>query len=227
VIFYLDPCAQYETKVPCRLLDEKDSGEEFEWPEYEQKNVTAPKEDAPISDFARELRDKVKAYFEAEAKRRNVPFLEATKVSSRPARMCVVVLCAGGLLNGCLQATPRRWVELGMLFLLFAATLPAVFRGELWTLVAMPFVYWVFGVNFFHDGSHFAVSRDWRINALATYVGWYFSSPLEWYHQHVIGHHVYANIPNKDPDLYHNATMERHTHTLRWRPMHKHQDRTW
>lgn len=125
------------------------------------------------------------------------------------------------------QATPARWIELGVLFLLFASTMPAFFRGEYWALIAMPLTYWVFGVNVFHDGSHFALSRDWRVNALATYVGWYFSSPLEWYHQHVIGHHVYANIPQKDPDLYHNAAMERHTETLRWRPMHKHQPLTW
>ena len=84
-----------------------------------------------------------------------------------------------------------------MLALLFLATLPAVFRGELWTLLAMPLTYWVLGVNTFHDASHFALSRDWRVNSLATYLGWYFSSPLEWYHQHVIGHHVYANIPDK------------------------------
>lgn len=81
--------------------------------------------------------------------------------------------------------------------LLFVATLPAVFRGELWTLLVMPLTYWVFGVNLFHDASHFALSTDWRVNMLATYVGFYFSSPLEWYHQHVIGHHVYTNVPLK------------------------------
>ncbi len=47
------------------------------------------------------------------------------------------------------------------------------------------------------------------------------------YHQHVIGHHAYANIPKKDPDLYHNGTFERHTKTLRWRPAHAHQWLSW
>ena len=55
----------------------------------------------------------------------------------------------------------------------------------------------MFGVNTFHDASHFALSRDWRINCLGTYVGWWFSSPLSWYHQHVIGHHAYPNIPER------------------------------
>eukprot|EP00043_Microstomoeca_roanoka_P004505 m.50109 g.50109 ORF g.50109 m.50109 type:complete len:448 (-) comp12525_c0_seq1:562-1905(-) len=194
--------AKYETTEPCELLSEQDQGTEFVWPEHEKKD-DKPAEVAPISDFGRELVQQVRQYFEAEAKRRNVPFLTATK------------------------ATPARWFELFVMFALFAATLPGFFRGEYWTLIAMPVTYWIFGVNTFHDGSHFALSRDWRINSLATYVGWYFSSPFEWYHQHVIGHHVYANIPNKDPDLYHNAAMERHTTTLRWRPMHKHQAYTW
>eukprot|EP00730_Choanoeca_flexa_P002052 TRINITY_DN10892_c0_g1_i2.p1 TRINITY_DN10892_c0_g1~~TRINITY_DN10892_c0_g1_i2.p1 ORF type:complete len:444 (+),score=95.02 TRINITY_DN10892_c0_g1_i2:355-1686(+) len=195
--------AKYETDEPCQLIDDKDSGEEFIWPEYEQKDSAAALEDAPVSEFASELRTRVKAYFQAEAKRRGVSLIQATK------------------------ATPYRWFEITFLSVLFLATLPAVFRGELWSCFAMPMVYWVLGVNTFHDASHFGVSRDWRVNALWTYIGFYFSSPLEWYHQHVIGHHVYANIPNKDPDLYHNATMERHTHTLRWRPAHKHQSKTW
>ncbi|EDQ89353.1 uncharacterized protein MONBRDRAFT_8218 [Monosiga brevicollis MX1] len=194
--------AKYETKEPCRLLDERDTGEEFEWPEVEQKDGGARTE-APISDFAFEVRQKVRAYFQAEAKRRGVSLLAATK------------------------ATPARWLELGILFAIFVATLPGCFRGDLLALVAMSITYWVLGVNLLHDGSHFGLAQDWRINALGTYWGWYFSSPLEWYHQHVIGHHVYANIPNKDPDLYHNASMERHTKTLRWRPMHAHQAFTW
>jgi delta11-fatty-acid desaturase len=119
----------------------------------------------------------------------------------------------------------------------------------------------VLGVNVFHDGSHFALSRNWIVNAAATYYGFYFSSPLEWYHQHVIGHHAYVffspqakkkkkkeggdwrinmsgvffllvvvlcsypNVPKRDPDLHHDNMMERHTSTLRWKPMHGHQVR--
>jgi delta11-fatty-acid desaturase len=205
--------AKYETTRPCELLDGEDRGEEFVWPQPEQKDADAIPNQAPISDFAQELVGKVRTetqasllnlqhsspspltvriflfptpqvgdYFRAEAKRRGVPLLEATK------------------------ATFARKIELTALMALFCMTLPAFFRGELWTLIAMPLAYWVIGVNIFHDGSHFALSRDWRINALATYWGWYFSSPFEWYHQHVIGHHVYANIPTKvRPDGRHVA----------------------
>eukprot|EP00047_Mylnosiga_fluctuans_P001693 m.221479 g.221479 ORF g.221479 m.221479 type:complete len:439 (+) comp10595_c0_seq1:326-1642(+) len=183
-------------------LDARDETVPFVWPEFESKSTESPAE-PPVSAFARELRQKVQAYFQAEAERRGVPFLEATK------------------------ATPRRWIEMIIFTLLFAFTLPAFFRGELWTLLATPLIYWVFGVNLFHDASHSALSRNWRLNVLGTYVGWWFSSPLEWYHQHIIGHHAYPNIPERDPDLYHNAKMERHTKTLRWRPLHQHQASTW
>ena len=86
-----------------------------------------------------------------------------------------------------------------MLILIIHPTTPLIqiFVCQWWTLLATPITYWIFGVNVFHDASHFALSRDWRINCLGTYVGWWFSSPLEWYHQHVIGHHAYPNIPHR------------------------------
>jgi len=186
-----------------RPMDEKDLGDSFVWPEQEAKDGSSVHETAPISDFARELTQKVGEYFRSEAERRGVPLLQASK------------------------ATPLRWLELTIMTAMFLATLPATFRGEYWALVAMPLTYWIWGVNVMHDATHFGLSRDWRINAGAAYIGWYFCSPLEWYHQHVIGHHAYPNIPFKDPDLYHNARMERHTTTLRWRPAHAHQNRTW
>lgn len=34
-------------------------------------------------------------------------------------------------------------------------------------------------------------------------------------------------MPNRDPDLYHNGTFERHTKTLRHKPLHSHQHKTW
>eukprot|EP00730_Choanoeca_flexa_P002051 TRINITY_DN10892_c0_g1_i1.p3 TRINITY_DN10892_c0_g1~~TRINITY_DN10892_c0_g1_i1.p3 ORF type:complete len:127 (+),score=20.03 TRINITY_DN10892_c0_g1_i1:355-735(+) len=51
--------AKYETDEPCQLIDDKDSGEEFIWPEYEQKDSAAALEDAPVSEFASELRTRV------------------------------------------------------------------------------------------------------------------------------------------------------------------------
>lgn len=198
--------AKYEIKGDTsnlKTIDENDSGEEFVWPEFESKDADTPAEGAPVSTFAHELRQKVKEYFQAEADRRGISLIAATK------------------------PTVYRWFELGVLTLLFLSTLPAFFRGEWWTLVATPFTYWIMGVNVFHDASHFALSQDWRVNMLGTYTGWWFSSPLEWYHQHVIGHHAYPNIPRKDPDLYHAGAFQRLTKTLRWKPVHRHQPVTF
>lgn len=190
------------SKVECQLYDERDNEQYFDWPEFESKGDGVA-EMAPVTPFAHELRTKVRAYFEGEAKRRGVPLLEAMK------------------------ATPERWLEIAGLVAVLCSLLPAFLRGELWACFAAPIAYWIVGVNTFHDGSHHAMSRDWRVNAIATYVGFYFSSPLEWYHQHVIGHHAYPNIPKRDPDLYHNSTMERHTKTLRHKPLHEHQHKTF
>lgn len=71
-----------------------------------------------------------------------------------------------------------------------------------------------------HDAAHFALSSDWRVNLAATYAAPWFSSPLMWAHQHTIGHHVYTNVPGRDPDLYHAPAYWRFTHSLRWRPAH-------
>jgi len=185
----------------CQLLDKRDQEQMFEWPEPQDKKTDQPQR--PISAFGQELQTRVRDYFAAEAKRRGVSLIQATK------------------------ATPAKWAQLAFLFAMTLATLPFFFAGQYWTLLGTPLVYWLFGVNCFHDASHFALSRDWRINAMGTYTGIWFSSPLAWYHQHVIGHHAYPNIPHRDPDLYHNGTFERHTNTLRHRPMHMHQHMTW
>eukprot|EP00038_Savillea_parva_P007598 m.171252 g.171252 ORF g.171252 m.171252 type:complete len:467 (+) comp13350_c0_seq1:54-1454(+) len=182
----------------CFLLDPMDEHAVFEWPGSDDADK------APVSDFARELRESVvELYLKPEAKRRGVSLLDAAKT------------------------TPLRRLTLLALFVTFLVTIPGFFRGEWWTVLATPLANWLFIVNVFHDGSHFALSRDWRVNHLGTYCAWYFSSPLVWYHQHVIGHHAYPNVPLRDPDLYHNGTFERHTKTLKHRKLHRHQAYTW
>ena len=64
------------------------------------------------------------------------------------------------------------------------------------------------------------MSTNWRVNSLLVYIAPWFSSPLLWYHQHVIGHHAYTNLPGKDPDLYHAPSVWRFTPEIRWRASH-------
>lgn len=69
---------RYDLSHTC--IDKRDE-DEFLWPEPETKEGEKG-ELAPVSAFAQELRLKVTTYFKAEAARRGVPLLEATKVGA-------------------------------------------------------------------------------------------------------------------------------------------------
>ncbi len=136
-------------------------------------------------------------YFQKEAMRRGVSIRAATK------------------------APPERWagcLALGLAFV-FLGALPLV-RGEWLALLIAPVLLWLFMVNYWHDASHFAMSTDWRVNWALQYLAPWFSSPLVWSHQHIIGHHAYTNVQGRDPDLYHAPSLWRFSEDVRWRPSH-------
>jgi fatty acid desaturase/cytochrome b involved in lipid metabolism len=155
-----------------------------------------------VDQFEIELKETARRYFVGEAKRRGVSFQQATK------------------------ATPRRWCEVAMLAAAYAATVPGMLRGEWWALVISPFMAWVWLANMYHDACHFSLSTRWWINATLPYFTPWLSSPLTWYHQHVVGHHAYPNIGRKDPDLAHAPQLLRHHESIRWRSTHKGQEST-
>lgn len=107
--------------------------------------------------FEHELKQTVTNYFKGEAARRGVSLLEATK------------------------ATPRRWLEIAVLWLVFASSVPALLGGSWWALVVTPVLGWVCMVNYWHDACHFALSSRWWINAGVPYLAPWFSSPTTWY----------------------------------------------
>jgi hypothetical protein len=146
--------------------------------------------------FEREVKAIAKSYFEAEARRRGISLRRAMK------------------------ATPRRWMEIALLSAAFLVAAAALVSGSWVALAVTPTLTWLWMVNFWHDAAHFAMSSDWRVNAALTYAAPWFSSPLMWYHQHVIGHHCYTNVERRDPDLYHAPTFWRFTKGLPWRPLH-------
>jgi fatty acid desaturase len=96
-------------------------------------------------------------------------------------------------------------------------------RGEWYTIVTMPLAYWVWSVNIYHDATHFALSWNWKINKIMTNIGFMFCTPYIWYHQHVIGHHIFPNIEGKDPDLYHAPRFIRHSKDLKLKKPHTYQ----
>lgn len=146
--------------------------------------------------FALELKREVRGYFERGGR----PLLKASK------------------------ATPRRWLEIGLLFCLRAVTTLAWLSGEsYWAVVLQPLCAWLCGVNVFHDACHFALSRTPWVNRVFSFASPEFSSPLPWYYQHNVMHHAYPNVHGKDPDLHHNDALCRKHPATKCRPAHAYQ----
>lgn len=146
--------------------------------------------------FEREAKDIMFAHLKQEAARRNVTLAQAMK------------------------ATPRRWAEVVLLSLAAVTALGSLVAGWWPALLVGPLLAWLASGCFWHDGSHFSMSTNWRVNALMVYLFPFQSSALVWYHQHVVGHHVYTNVPRMDPDLYHAPRLWRFQSSLRWNPWH-------
>lgn len=108
---------------------------------------------------------------------------------------------------------------------LFFASLPSFVQGKWTFLLATPILAWLSIVNYWHDAMHFALSSNWRVNATLPYLLPLISSPSMWYHQHVVGHHVYTNIGHKDPDLAHAPQLMREHESIKWRTSHLNQAR--
>jgi len=150
-------------------------------------------------EFVRDAKKLLVSYFLPIAKRRGITLYQATK------------------------ATPERWMWLALLTTLFVSSLIPFVAGEYWTLLVTPQLAWVLVANYWHDGLHFSLSSDWRVNAILPYLLPLLSSPWMWYHQHVIGHHAYTNIGHKDPDLAHAPQLMREHESIKWRKSHTHQ----
>jgi fatty acid desaturase len=114
------------------------------------------------------------------------------------------------------KATWFRWIQIWIMAAIALTTIHYFIRGDWWALIACPLAVWLVGVNVFHDASHFALSKKWYINHYACYLFPFFSSPFTWYHQHVIGHHVYTNIHRHDPDMHHGTYLWKYTRQSRF-----------
>ena len=74
-------------------------------------------------------------------------------------------------------------------------------QGYWWAPFALPLLYWAGPACLLHDGSHFALSSYPAVNSALARLGSYHMDLFAWYHQHVVGHHSYTNILDRDPDL--------------------------
>ena len=190
------------------MQEEREKCENYLLPGEKENGDIFDWEETLKSEFTLELRDKVKKHFKYQAEERGVSLLEATK------------------------ATPQRWCEWGFLL---SATMWSFYtmlysQSIFWSwlnVLLCPAIYWMSGAMF-HDASHFAVSRDWRINLGMQYMYRIIVSPYYWLHQHIIGHHPYTSIHNKDPDLAHESFLAkdiknnrvRYNVNTEWKPFH-------
>ena len=186
------------------MHEEREKCENYLLPGEKENGDLFDWEETLKSDFTIEVRDKVKKHFADKALQRGVSFNEATK------------------------ATPMRWCEWGFFLStsLWSFYTMLYSQSIFWSWLHMlicPSLYWLSG-GMFHDGGHFAISRDWRINLGMQYFYRVISSPYDWLHEHIIGHHPYTNIYNKDPDLNQSNGEIRITRKELWNKKHEGQE---
>jgi len=152
-----------------------------------------------MSPFEQELKESVTNYFRNEANKRGITLLQSIK------------------------ATPQRWLEMLVIVSLTLVSLYFLVKGKWWSLFVAPTLLWLTAANICHDAMHFSISTKWWLNAAFGYLAPFTSSPLMWYHQHVIGHHAYPNVSHKDPDLAHAPSLMRVHDSISWKPSHRFQ----
>jgi delta11-fatty-acid desaturase len=189
---------KYEMKEECEKC------ENYLLPGEKENGAIFDWEETAKSEFTIELRDKVKKHFAEKTKQRGISFIEATK------------------------ATPQRWCEWGAFATASAWSFYTMLYSQsiFWSwlnVIMFPSLYWM-SATMLHDGGHFAISQDWHINWGMQYIYRVIASPYEWLHQHIIGHHPYTNIHNKDPDLNHSGEELRLTEHTKWSTQHRKQE---
>jgi fatty acid desaturase len=123
-----------------------------------------------------------------------------------------------------MKPTPLYWGVMAGLFL--GSVYLYLFHflaGEAWSLIPMVPMTFVWSLTMTHEGCHFALSTDWRINLLGSHLSPWLVSSWGWAVQHVIGHHANTNIPAADPDLYHAPANWRYAPDVPWSEMHQNQ----
>lgn len=129
--------------------------------------------------------------------------------------------------KGLTKINSQKILEVLVFFVLACFQYYYFVQGKYFSLFTFPTALWMFTVNVFHDGSHFALSKYPVVNHIFTETALLFSTPYTWYHQHIIGHHCFPNVIGKDPDLYHSTKFTRHSKDIRHRDSHENQPFTF
>jgi hypothetical protein len=102
-----------------------------------------------------------------------------------------------------IKATWSSWFQSLIGLILLVWSFQKFLSGSMPALTYFPLLYWIFGSDFMHNGSHFAMSTWPSVNKLSAYFGSFHVQYHLWATQHVIGHHVHTNIIHMDPDVHH------------------------
>jgi fatty acid desaturase len=89
--------------------------------------------------------------------------------------------------------------------------------------LSFPVLYWITGVNSFHDASHHALTRNRFHSKFWIHYGSWFISPAFWRRVHNQTHHVYTNIIGYDPDIGHNLFTHKTLPNAKYRSNFKYQ----
>lgn len=169
-----------------------------------KKNLLEGEDNVPQfnfnSDFGNELKEKVQSHFIQKAKDKSTNIRQITKAST------------------------ERWLLIGILNLLRILSCFWWLSGSWYGLIVFPIIDWISAVNYFHDACHFSLSSNWKVNKIFSLLHPNFSTPINWYYQHNIGHHSYTNIKDKDPDLYHASNIIRSSEFTKYKKIHKYQN---
>lgn len=151
------------------------------------------------TDFSKEVKQEVFDYFKNQATQNNTSMRKITKASS------------------------ARWMLVTLLNILRILSIYWWLTGSVYGMFAFPFFSWLASVNCFHDACHFSLSDNSKINKVYSYSGIEYATPLIWYYQHNISHHVYTNIKDKDVDIYHSKNIIRLSKYTKYSHVHKFQ----
>lgn len=139
-----------------------------------------------VDPFRTDLVASVKAYFDLQAKVQGIPFRQSYKLNATHSLLFVT------------------------LALIIAVAVKYFLKGYWTAIPVLSLSLFMLTVSLLHDGSHFNLSCDWRINYAASWMAPWLASSTTWSVEHVIGHHAYTNIKGRDPDVFYAPNSRRY-----------------
>ena len=150
------------------------------------------------SEFAKELKKKVKLHFIKKAQKKSTTIRKITKASY------------------------KKWLQTFVYNLLYIISAFYWLSGYKIGLLVFPLCTYL-NIILFHEACHFSISDKPLINKIYGFIFPDIMFPKLWFLQHNISHHSYTNIKDKDVDLYHGNKISRESHYSKYNYLNKYQ----